>query len=90
MSTEQLFISGDKIYNRWIKKSGTIKYLRNNDREKYCRKCDPTHYYYHIDYVDGSFNTYVSQNDLDKYNINKYNNVDPKANQQIINNQYHK
>lgn len=59
-----MFYPGDKIFNIWRKKSGKIVNLRNDTREREMREQDPSHYYYHIDYDDGSFDTYVSVNSL--------------------------
>jgi len=64
MYTIKIYNSGDKVYDIWRKKSGTVKYLRNDEREKNCRKTNPTHLYYFIEYDDGSFDTYISGNDL--------------------------
>lgn len=66
-----MFYSGDKVYNVWINKFGIVRNLRNDSREKKMRKQDPTHYYYTIDYDDGSFDTYVSEDSLVQYNQQK-------------------
>ena len=58
------FIKGDKVINVDLNKTGTINNLRDDSYEKASRVKDPTHYYYDVDYDDGSFNTYVSQNAL--------------------------
>ncbi len=54
------FSDGESVFDTCRKLKGTIKYLRNDSHEQYKRKYDPTHFYYHIDYEDGSFDTYVS------------------------------
>jgi hypothetical protein len=71
-----IYDEGDHIYNIYIKKQGIIKSLRNNSYEKSKREKDPTHYYYHIDYDDGSFNTYVNINDFIQINNIKINDLD--------------
>lgn len=62
-----MFYPGDKIFDTERNKYGKIVNLRNDTREKKMREQDPTHYYYHIDYDDGSFDTYVFGDDLIKY-----------------------
>jgi len=57
--TKYLYSIGEIVLNTMINKQGTIKYLRNDTYEREQRKKDPTHYYYYIDYLDGSFDTYV-------------------------------
>lgn len=59
-----MFYPGDKIFDIGRKKSGKIVNLRDNSREKKMREQNPSHYYYHIDYDDGTFDTYVSGNFL--------------------------
>ena len=63
-----MFYKGDKVYNILINKFGIVVNLRNDSREKKMREQDPSHYYYHIDYDDGSFDTYVSGNCLIVHN----------------------
>lgn len=67
MNCEQKYFPGDKIFDILRKKSGKIVNLRNDSREKKMRENNPSHYYYHIDYDDGSFDTYVNTNSLVKY-----------------------
>lgn len=59
----QLFTSGSRfLYTNHIgSKYGTVKYLRDDTYEKKKREADPKHYYYHVDFDDGSFETYLSQ-----------------------------
>jgi hypothetical protein len=59
-----MFCQGDKVYNICINKFGSVVNLRNDSREKKMRELDPSHYYYHLDYEDGSFDTYVNVNSL--------------------------
>ena len=42
-------------------KYGTVRYLRDDTHEKESRAHDPTHYYYHVDFDDDTFETYLSQ-----------------------------
>lgn len=42
-------------------KYGTVRYLRDDTREKANRAHNPTHYYYHVDFDDNTFETYLSQ-----------------------------
>lgn len=52
------YSQGQRFVNTHTKKTGTIKYLRDDEYEKNQRKSNPAHYYYHVDYDDGSFETY--------------------------------
>jgi len=60
----QLFFPNDRFYNKFNNKIGTVKYLRDDTREKYMRNINFSHYYYHVHYDDGSFETYLYQNDM--------------------------
>jgi len=42
-------------------KYGTVRYLRDDTYEKVKRAQDPTHYYYHVDFDDNTFETYLNQ-----------------------------
>lgn len=66
MALVQMFYQGDKVFNIVKKKSGKIINLRNDSREKKMRELNPSHYYYHIDYDDESFDTYVFGGNLIK------------------------
>ncbi len=66
-----IFNSGDKVYNTMVGKSGIVVNLRNDSHERLMRNQDPTHYYYHLNYNDGTFDTYVSGEHLTK-NENLY------------------
>lgn len=55
------FIKGNRVRLLMTNKTGTINYLRDDSCEQNKRKTDPTHYYYFVDYDDGSFETYQSQ-----------------------------
>lgn len=57
--SKPIYNSGDRIFNTEIRKTGTIKCLRDNSREKELRCKNSSHYYYFIDYDDGTFDTYV-------------------------------
>lgn len=52
------FESGQRFINTRTNQTGTIKYLRNDERERNIRLLNNNHYYYHVDYDDGSFETY--------------------------------
>lgn len=75
-NTKYIYSIGEQIYDIYKKKSGIVKYLRNDSHEKSTRQYDPTHYYYFIEYDDGDFDTYVSVKNFilreEKYN-NKIN-----------------
>ena len=66
-----LFSKGDKF--NWfnldgsINKSGIIKYLRNDEWEKE-NSHKKGNYYYSVDFTDGSFETYLSENVMVKIN----------------------
>ena len=49
---------GQRFINKLNQKYGTIKYLRNDSYEKYKRENNSLHYYYYVEYDDGTFNTY--------------------------------
>lgn len=67
MFHNKIYNKDDKIFDIVRKKSGKIVNLRNDFREKKMRDIDPLHYYYHIDYDDGSFDTYVYGGNLISY-----------------------
>jgi hypothetical protein len=58
------YIYGQRFYNKSNQKYGTIKYLRDDCFEKYSRKINPLHYYYYVNYDDGTFNTYENGSNL--------------------------
>ena len=58
--SEQQFFSGQKFRCKFNGKFGTIRCLRDDMYEKKARISDPTHYYYHVDFDDGSFETYMN------------------------------
>ena len=60
-ATYQKFFECSKFINIFTNKKGIVKRLRNDDCEKQYRKNDPTHYYYSVDYDDGTFQSYESQ-----------------------------
>lgn len=64
MQSAQVYSQGDKIYDIYKKKYGTIKYLRNDLYEKKMREIDNSHYNYFVDYDDGTFDTYVCVKNL--------------------------
>jgi hypothetical protein len=66
-----IFNSGEKVYDTMAEKSAIVVNLRNDSHERLIRSKDPTHYYYHLNYDDGTFNTYVSGEHLKK-NQNLY------------------
>lgn len=53
-----IYKSGEKFINTRTLKTGTIKYLRTGEYEEKQRKTNQSHYYYHVDYDDGTFETY--------------------------------
>ena len=55
------FDKGDKFIHIYNKKTGTIRSLRDGSYEKKERAKDPSHYYYHVDFDDGTFETYMHQ-----------------------------
>ena len=61
---KQKFVTGDKFININTNKKGTVRRLRDDDYEKLQRKNDLTHYYYHVDYDDGSFETYEGEKNM--------------------------
>ena len=65
-----MFYSGDKVYDSSVEKSAVIVNLRNDSHEKLMRSKDHTHYYYHLNYDDGTFDTYVSGKYLTKIQSN--------------------
>ena len=66
MTCFQMFYPGDKVFDIIRKKLGKIVNLRNDFREKKMREINPSHYYYHINYDDGTFNTYLFGGNLIK------------------------
>ena len=63
---QQKFFKGDKFQHKVSKKTGKIDYLRDDAYEKTQRLKDPEHYFYSVHYDDNSFETYLSQNDMEK------------------------
>lgn len=72
----QLFFEGDRFVNEYTKKIGTVKSLRDDQYEKIQRLSNIDHYYYSVNYDDGSFETYECQQAMTK--IAKNENVGEK------------
>ena len=72
-----MFSKGSYIYNKFIEKKGIVKYLRDDMYEKEQRKSNPNHFYYYIDYEDGSFDTYVNGANL---NLDSNSNLNSNLN----------
>ena len=53
------FNHGQRFYCEFNDKYGTVIHLRDDSHEKLMRQSDSTHYYYHVDFDDGSFETYI-------------------------------
>jgi hypothetical protein len=64
----QAFFKGDKFKHIHNGKTGTVANLRDNEYEQTHRISDPSHYYYNVNFDDGSIvgSTYVSQDDMIK------------------------
>ena len=62
----QKFFKGDRFQNKYNKKTGKVEDFRNDTTEKNFRLKDPEHYKYQVKYDDGSFESYLSQNDMEK------------------------
>ena len=45
-------------------KLGTVRNLRDDSHENFMRQSDPTHYYYNVDFDDGTFETYIHGKNL--------------------------
>lgn len=60
----QLFSEGDRFVNKYNGKVGNIRRLRDDQYEQTQRLTNPDHYYYSVDYDDGSFETYESQQSM--------------------------
>lgn len=59
MNSFALFAPGDRVVND-LKRRGRIVRIRDDAYERGCRRKDPEHgYYYHVEYDDGKFDTYV-------------------------------
>ena len=41
-----------------------MRNLRDDSHEKFIRQSDPTHYYYNVDFDDGTFETYIHGKNL--------------------------
>lgn len=64
-NTFYIFKSGDRICCEILRKYGNIVSLRDDIYERKERTKRPNHpFYYHIQFDDGSFDTYISSNDL--------------------------
>lgn len=62
-----VFSPGDKIYCEEYKKSGKIVALRDDNYERKERQKDPhRELYYHVQFVDNSFDTYIPASSLFK------------------------
>ena len=62
----QKFFEGDRFQHKHTKKFGTVRRLRDDAYEKERRKSDPSHYYYHVDFDDTTFETYLYQDNMVK------------------------
>lgn len=64
-AAKQLFHEGSRFrhinHGLSSNKIGTVKALRNDSFEKMSRNTNPNHYYYHVDFDDGTFETYLGQ-----------------------------
>ena len=64
-AAKQLFHEGSRFrhVNHGLRsnKIGTVRNLRNDSLEKMSRTTNPNHYYYHVDFDDGTFETYLGQ-----------------------------
>ena len=83
MNVKYLYSQGEQVFDIYKNKKGTIKYLRDDSHEKDARKTNHTHYYYHVDFDDGSFDTYVNCFDLIPWNESTNLNINLIANNQI-------
>jgi hypothetical protein len=62
-----VFSPGDRIYSEDYKKSGNVIALRDDSYERKERIKDPNRqYYYHIQFDDNSFDTYIPGNSIFK------------------------
>jgi len=59
VQSSQLFSPGSRFV--YMGKNGTVRRLRDDDYERNKRLADPTHYYYSVDFDDGTFETYLGQ-----------------------------
>jgi hypothetical protein len=58
----QVFTTGQRFRHIGMgTRYGTVRYLRDDTHEKAKRAQDPTHYYYHVDFDDNTFETYLNQ-----------------------------
>jgi hypothetical protein len=55
---------GTKFICKYSNKSGKIIKLRDDEYEKQQRKSYPSDYYYHVDFDDGTFETYMYGKDM--------------------------
>lgn len=60
----QRFYEGDKFIDIISNKTGTVKKLHNNQHEQIIREQDPMHFNYHVQYDDGTVETYLNQNQM--------------------------
>ena len=58
-TTISVFNVGDKVFSYDYNKIGKIVELRDDSYERRERLRDPNHFYYHIQFDDGSFDTYI-------------------------------
>ena len=63
-SSRQRFVIGMRFFDVWLAKSGTVVAVRNDRYEREQRVTDPTRWYYHVDYDDGSCETMLAQSDM--------------------------
>ena len=58
------FGSGQKVVVVLTGKRGTVERLRDDAYERGRRCANPGHYFYSINFDDGTFDTYIAQTDL--------------------------
>ena len=59
------FLPNTNIKNKYNQKKGIIISLRDDEYEKNMRITDPAHYYFIIQYNDGSFESYESIDNIE-------------------------
>jgi hypothetical protein len=56
---------GQRVTNTWTGQGGVVVKVRDDAYERKQREVDSTHpHYYHVEYDDGNFDTYVNENAL--------------------------
>ena len=61
-----VFAQGDRFLNLHTGKTGQVVRMRNDEREQMMRTNNPRHYYYSVEYDDGSYESYESGESMDK------------------------